>query len=75
MKWRSNYYPVENSNNRWDSFSVQYNFETMSLYYYGMGWTGGDEDSVLSVYVDNIFPDYEYRLVVYFEMSSVVPLE
>ena len=47
----------------------------MDFSYYNLGLTGGDKDTVLSVYVNNIFPDYEYRLVVYFEMSSVVPLE
>jgi len=75
MGWQERYYPNEWDTNDWDSFSVQYEFETMDLWYYSMGLTGGDADTVLSVYVDNIFPDYEYRLVVYFEMSSVVPLE
>ena len=28
-----------------------------------------DEDTVVSL-VDNIFPDYEYRLVIYFEIRS-----
>ena len=74
-EWSSYYHPDERSNNHWQAFNVDYEFETMSINYYAMGWTGGDEDSVLSVYVNNIFPDYEYRLVVYFEMSSVVPLE
>ena len=75
LVWRSYYHPEEDSNNNWYAFSVDYEFETMSFGYSSMGWTGGDEDSVLSVYVHNILPDYEYRLVVYFEMSSVVPLE
>ena len=75
LMWKSIYHPVEGSDSNWDAFSVVYEFETMSFYYGILGLTGGDEDSVLSVYVNNIFPDYEYRLVVYFEMSSVVPLE
>ena len=75
LEWRSYYYPVENSNNNWGAFSVGYEFETMEFHYHSMGLTGGDEDSLLSVYVSNIFPGYEYRLVVYFEMSNVVPLE
>ena len=75
LKWKGYYYPVEDSSSSWNAFFVDYEFETMSFSYGAMGWTGGDEDSVLSVYVNNIFPDYEYRLVVYFEMSSVVPLE
>ena len=75
MGWQESYYPNENSTSNYNSFTVHYEFETMDLWYYNMGLTGGDADTVLSVYVDNIFPDYEYRLVVYFEMSSVVPLE
>ena len=75
MGWQEYYYPNELSTSGYNPFSVDYEFETMDISYYSMGLTGGDEDSVLSVYVDNIFPDYEYRLVVYFEMSSVVPLE
>ena len=75
MGWQERYYPNERDPQYWDSFSVQYEFETMDLWYSNMGLTGGDADTVLSVYVNNIFPDYEYRLVVYFEMSSVVPLE
>ena len=73
--WQERYYPNELSTGGWYPFDVDYEFETMDLYYHSMGWTGGDADTVLSVYVNNIFPDYEYRLVVYFEMSSVVPLE
>ena len=75
MGWEERYYPNEDSTSRYDSFYVTYEFETMDLYYTNMGLTGGDKDTVLSVYVDQIFPDYEYRLVVYFEMSSVVSLE
>ena len=65
----------ERSTNNYEAFTVNYEFETMDLWYSNMGLTGGDKDTVLSVYVDQIFPDYEYRLVVYFEISSVVPLE
>ena len=75
MVWEESYYPNEDSSSRYDSFSVTYEFETMDFWYSNLGLTGGDADTVLSVYVNNIFPDYEYRLVVYFEMSSVVPLE
>ncbi len=73
MKWRTSYDPVDNRNE--NAFSTYYKFETISISYDYSSWIGGDEDSVLSVYVNNIFPDYEYRLVVYFEISSVVPLE
>ena len=73
--WQEYYYPNEMDTSDWQAFSVQYEFETMDLWYSNLGLTGGDKDTVLSVYVNNIFPDYEYRLVVYFEMSSVVPLE
>ena len=47
----------------------------MSWSYVSGGWVGGDEDSMLSVGVDNIYPGYEYRLIVYFTMLPVVPLE
>ena len=74
MGWQERYYPHENDTNYWDSFSVEYEFETMDFWYSNLGLEE-EADTVLSVYVNNIFPDYEYRLVVYFEMSSVVPLE
>ena len=75
MGWQEYYYPNEDSTNDYSAFDVKYEFETMDFWYSNLGLTGGDADTVLSVYVNNIFPDYEYRLVVYFEMSSVVPLE
>jgi len=75
MGWNREYYPDEHSTSDYNAFWVNYEFETMDFGYGNMRWTGGDEDTVLSVYVNDIFPDYEYRLVVYFEMSSVVPLE
>ena len=74
MKWRETYYP-RSSNNQYNAFGVDFEFETMSWSYVSGGWVGGDEDSMLSVGVDNIYPGYEYRLIVYFTMLPVVPLE
>jgi len=75
MIWRTTYYPrVETY---WDTnaFGVDFEFETISWSYRYDGWVGGDEESALIVSVDNIRPGYEYRLIAYFVMSSVVPLE
>jgi hypothetical protein len=77
MEWRTTYSPINPSDN-WglhSAFSVDFEFETMSWSYVYGGWVGGDEDSMLSVSVDNIYPGYEYRLIAYFTMAPVVPLE
>ena len=75
--WTGQYYPIDE--NSWMSlrsaFSVHYEFETIGWIYGYSGWIGGDEDSVLTVTVNNIFPGYQYRLVAYFTMAPVVPLE
>jgi len=75
MEWRESYYPRSASYSSYGAFSVDFEFETMSWSYVYGGWVGGDEDSMLSVSVDNIYPGYEYRLIAYFTMAPVVPLE
>ena len=61
----------------WDisAFDVDFEFETISWPYGQGGWVGGDEDSVLTVSVNDIYPGYEYRLIAYFTYAPVVPLE
>ena len=75
MEWRENYYPRFESYQSYSAFSVDFEFETMSWSYIYGGWVGGDQNSMLSVSVDNIYPGYEYRLIAYFTMAPVVPLE
>ena len=38
-------------------------------------WIGGDGDSVLSVYLDKLYPNQQYRLRVYFETITVLNVE
>ena len=61
----------------WDisAFNVDFEFETIDWGYGNGGWVGGDENSVLTVSVNNIYPGYEYRLIAYFTYAPVVPLE
>jgi len=75
MEWREYYYPRTQSSSSYNAFNVDFEFETISWNYVYGGWIGGDENSMLSVGVDNIYPGYEYRLIVYFTMAPVVPLE
>ena len=75
MEWSEYYYPRTQTTSSYSAFSVGFEFETMSWSYVYGGWVGGDEDSMLSVSVNNIYPGYEYRLIVYFTMAPVVPLE
>ena len=75
MMWRESYYPELDYYNSENAFYVGFEFETISWNYYGVTWVGGDEQSVLDVYVDNIYPGYEYRMIAYFVMSPVLPLE
>ena len=58
-----------------NAFSVNFEFETIQWYYGNGGWVGGDENSVLTVSVDNIRAGFEYRLIAYFTYAPVVPLE
>ena len=38
-------------------------------------WIGGDGDSVLSVYLDDLYPNQQYRLRIYFETITVLNVE
>jgi len=38
-------------------------------------WIGGDGDSVLSVYLDSLYPNQQYRLRIYFETITVLNVE
>ena len=78
MVWRTDYTPINpyyHYSGMTGAFSVDFEFETMSWSYVYGGWVGGDEDSMLSVSVDDIYPGYEYRLIAYFTMAPVIPLE
>ena len=78
MLWRGDYYPLDDVEHWYGnraSFDVDYEFETIGWGYGHSGWIGGDEDSVLTVTVNDIFPEYQYRLIAYFTMAPVVPLE
>jgi hypothetical protein len=75
MEWNEYYYPRTQSSGSYNAFNVDFEFETITWSYQYGGWVGGDEQSVLSVNVDNIYPGYEYRLIAYFVMSPVLPLE
>jgi len=75
MEWRESYYPRLDFGGSSTAFGVDFEFETISWSYRYDGWVGGDEASTLSVSVDNLYPGYEYRLIAYFVMSSVLPLE
>ena len=75
MVWQQYYYPELDHSGSVSAFSVGFEFETISWSYTQGAWAGGDEQSVLEVYVNNIYPGYEYRLIAYFLMSPVLPLE
>jgi hypothetical protein len=75
--WEESYYPSEGCANYQyghSAFDVYFEFETIN-WYFGQQWVGGDDDSVLEVYANNIYPNHEYRLIAYFIMSPVVALE
>ena len=72
--WRENYYPTDYSY-PYQAFRVQHSFETIQWSYTSGGWVGGDQESVLSVRVNEIYPGHEYRLIAYYIMSPVLPLE
>jgi hypothetical protein len=38
-------------------------------------WIGGDGDTVLSVYLDDLYPNQQYRLRIYFETITVLNVE
>jgi hypothetical protein len=71
-QWEQSYSPLCESGNTVSvsAFSVNYVFETIPFYYSSMGWVGGSSDSLLEVHVNEIRPGFEYRLIVYFEMTT-----
>jgi len=75
MMWKTSYYPRDDYCCHLSPFSVDFEFETISWSYHSGGWVGGDGESILSISVDDIYPGYEYRLIVYFTMAPVVSLQ
>ena len=71
-QWRESFSPLcENENSGTVSaFSVSYVFETIPLYYGTAGWIGGSSNSTIDVIVNGIYPGFDYRLIVYFEMTT-----
>jgi hypothetical protein len=71
-EWEQNYQPLCESGNSGSvgAFYASYVFETISINYNSMGWVGGSSDSTLEVHVNEIRPGFEYRLIVYFEMTT-----
>ena len=70
--WEESYFPLCESGNSGtiDAFYVSYKFETIDWSYGSGGWVGGSSDSELEVFVSNIYPNWDYRLIVYFEMTT-----
>jgi len=73
--WRQSIYILNcedgyNGDMTWSAFSVEYQFETITWSYNYGSWVGGSSDSTLEVYVNNIFPDHEYRLIAYYKLSN-----
>ena len=76
--WRDSFYPPADLSlgcGVCSPFDVDFEFETISWDYGHGGWVGGDEETILSVSVNEIYPGYEYRLIVYFTMAPVVSLQ
>ena len=62
----------------WDyeHFNVDFVWEDFSDVNTGYPiWIGGDGDSVLSVYLDDLYPNQQYRLRIYFETITVLSVE
>ena len=75
LMWNERYYPRDDYHGSYDAFDVDFEFETMDWCYSCVGWIGGDENTVLTVSVNNIFPGFEYRLIAYFAYTQVIPLD
>ena len=39
------------------------------------GLVGGHEDITLSIYLDKITPNYEYRFKMYYQLITIMPVE
>ena len=50
----------------WEDFEVSTSYPL---------WIGGDGDTVLSVYLDDLYPNQQYRLRIYFETITVLNVE
>ena len=60
----------------WNEFAVYGETDWgRDSYLYLTPWIGGEGDSVLSIYLDGLNPNLQYRLILYFEMVSVVNFE
>ena len=71
--WKEGYVPdCTSSINSQSAFYVSFEYETIGWNYQTGGWIGGSSDSTVKIYVDNIEPGWEYRLIVYFEMANSV---
>jgi len=71
--WKESYVPdCSSSTNSQSAFYVSFEYETIDWNYQTGGWIGGSSDSSFEIYVNNIEPDWEYRLIVYFEMANSV---
>ncbi len=56
-------------------FDVDYYYESIIPWSCYDGLAGGGEDTVMSVYLDGLVPNVEYRLIVYFSLFNVVNME
>ncbi len=77
FSWERSYVPdcenTERYHNRdYESVSVSFEYETIDWDYARGGWIGGSSDSTLEIYVNNIEPNWQYRLIIYFEMASSI---
>jgi hypothetical protein len=73
--WRESVYIYDcmdgnNGDYAWSAFGVQYVFETIQWSYNSGSWVGGSSDSTLEVYVNNILPDHNYRLIAYYTLTN-----
>ena len=61
----------------WDyeAFRVNFNWEDTDVSTSFPLWIGGDGDTVLSVYLDDLYPNQQYRLRIYFETITVLNVE
>ena len=77
FSWEVNYAPdCENTERghylQQDSISVSFVYDTIDWSYTYDGWIGGSSDSTLEIYANNIEPNWQYRLVIYFQMANSI---
>ena len=79
--WRENVYVNDckgddyGAANTNPAFSVNYMFETIAWGYSSGSWIGGASNSSLEVFVNNIRPDWNYRLIAYFTLTTTMAIE